>query len=288
MLNEMKIDAKTRLFGIFGNPVAHSLSPLIHNTAFKRCGIDAVYLAFCVDPDSLGLAFEGMRSLGIGGVNITIPFKEDVVNFVDEIPEDLDRLTGAINTVVLKDGELLGYNTDGPGFLYALRNELSFKPEGKDVLVLGAGGASRAVVFTLARQHADRIFIFNRSRERARGLAEYASQYFPGTEISALESPEDLPAKKLDLVVNTTPCGMKGDPDLALDWGLIAEPKAAYDLVYTPALTPWLAGAKKLGIPHANGLGMLAAQAAISFELWTGRKDGVHEMMREVLSTCRL
>jgi shikimate dehydrogenase len=286
---DMKIDSRTHLYGIFGNPVDHSLSPQLHNPVFKKLGMDAVYLAFKIEQGSLGLAFEGMRSLGIRGVNVTIPFKEDVVNFLDEIPEDLDRLTGAINTVVLKDGELLGYNTDGPGFLVSLQEDLKFRAEGKDILILGAGGSARGILFALARAGADRIFIHNRTHERAHGLAEYAAQYFPETEIQPIASFEDLPSnKKMDLIVNTTPCGMKGDTDLPLDWGLVKEPGAAYDIVYSPKETPWLKEAKRLGIPCANGLGMLVEQAALSFSLWTGKKDGVREAMREAVAACRL
>lgn len=286
---DMKIDSRTHLYGIFGNPVDHSLSPALHNPVFKKLGMDAVYLAFKVEPDSLGLAFEGMRALGIRGVNVTIPFKEDVVNYLDEIPEDLDRLTGAINTVVLKDGALLGYNTDGPGFLASLHGDLSFKPEGKDILIAGAGGSARGVLFALARAGAERIFIHNRTHERAHGLVEYASQYFPETDIEAVRSLDELGPKRLDLVVNTTSCGMKGNTEVPVDWGLLKkEPAAAYDLVYSPKETPWLKEAKKLGIPCANGLGMLVEQAALSFGLWTGKKDGVREAMREAVAACRL
>lgn len=279
---DMKIDSHTQLYGIFGNPVHHSLSPSIHNAAFKRLGMNASYLAFEIEPDALGLAFEGVRSLNIRGVNVTIPFKEDVINYVDEIPEDLDRLIGALNTVVLKDGQLLGYNTDGPGFLASLQNELSFKASGKDILVLGAGGSARGLVFALARAGAERIFILNRTVERAQGLAEYASQYFPETDIEAIRSTGELPPKKIDLIVNTTSCGMKGNDTLPLDWSAVKPPAAAYDLVYAPRETPWLKAARALGIPAANGLGMLIEQAALSFELWTGKKEGVREAMREV------
>ncbi len=281
---EHKIDSKTHLYGIFGNPIEHSLSPVLHNAVFKQLGMNSVYMAFCVESESLGLAFEGMRALGIKGVNITIPFKEDALNYLDEVPEDLDRLIGAVNTVVNKDGQLFGYNTDGPGFILALHEELSFRVEGKDVLVIGAGGAARAVVFALAKAGAERIFILNRTRERGEGLAEYTGGHFPETDIAYLESIQDLPPKKLDLVVNTTSCGMKGNTDLPLDWTLIQKPKAAYDLVYSPAQTPWLKEAGKLGIPHANGLGMLVNQAAIAFGLWTDKKEGVRGIMKEALS----
>ena len=284
---DMKIDSHTQLYGIFGNPVEHSLSPSLHNPVFKKLGMNAVYLAFEIDTQSLGLAFEGMRSLGMRGANITLPFKEDALNYLDEIPEDLDRLTGAVNTVVQKDGQLLGYNTDGPGFISALKEELSFKPAGKDILIVGAGGASRGVLFALSRAGAERVFIYNRTHGRAHGLAEYAAQYFPETEIIALASPSDLPSKSMDLVVNATSCGMRTNHQLPLEWDKIRQPKAAYDLVYTPRETPWLREAKNLGIPCANGLGMLTEQAALSFELWTGKKEGVREAMREAVAACK-
>ena len=285
---EQKIDNRTQLYGIFGNPVEHSLSPILHNAVFKKLGMNAVYLAFKTAPESLGLAFEGMRSLNIRGVNITIPFKEEVLGYLDEIPEDLDRLTGAINTVVLKDGGLFGYNTDRPGFLAALTTELSFHPSGKDVLILGAGGAARGVLFALAHLGVERIFIHNRSHGRAHSLAEHAAQYFSETEIISVASLAELPLKSMDLVVNATSCGMAGNRSLPLEWKNIKTPAAAYDLVYTPQETPWLREAKKMGIRCANGLGMLTEQAALSFQLWTGQKEGVREAMREAVASCKL
>ena len=285
---DQKIDSHTKLYGIFGNPVEHSLSPALHNSVFKKLGINAVYLAFKIAPESLALAFEGIRSLGLQGVNITIPFKEDALNYVDEVPEDIDRLTGAINTIVNKDGQLFGYNTDGPGLLTALQSELSFKPSGKEILILGAGGAARGALFALARGGAERIFLYNRTHGRAHGLAEYAATYFPETEIAAVASLADLPSNRMHLVINSTSCGMRKNQDLPLDWKEIKAPAAAYDLVYTPQETPWLKEAKKLNIPCANGLGMLTEQAALSFQLWTGKKEGVREAMREAVASCKL
>jgi len=285
---DLKIDSHTQLYGIFGNPVEHSLSPTLHNFVFKKLGMNAVYLAFKIAPESLQFAIEGMRSLSMHGINITIPFKEDALNYVDEVPEDIDRLTGAINTIVQKDGQLFGYNTDGPGLLAALQSELSFKPSGKDILILGAGGAARGALFALARAGAERIFLHNRTLGRAHGLAEYAATHFPETEIAAVASFADLPAKRMDLVVNCTPCGMRKNHDLPMDWKEIKPPIAAYDLVYTPQETPWLREAKKLGIPCANGLGMLTEQAALSFQLWTGKKEGVREAMKEAAALCKL
>ncbi len=282
----LPIDSHTQLYGVLGNPIQHSLSPQIHNAAFKQLGINGTYLAFEVDPNALGLAFEGIRTLSIRGVNLTIPFKELALDYIDEIPEDLDRATGAINTVVNKNGQLLGFNTDSPGFLRALKEELNFNPEGKSILVLGAGGAARGALFALSRANADIIRVFNRTTDRAQGLAEYAQTYFPETEISAIASIEDMHKDHFDLVVNATSVGMKNDHHKPLDLKKLNNPKAVYDLVYTPRETALLADAKKLGIPHANGLGMLANQAALSFELWTGRNESVRDIMFKELTTC--
>ncbi len=280
------IDSHTQLYGVLGNPIKHSLSPQLHNAAFKQLGMNAVYLAFEVDPNELALAFEGVRSLRLHGVNLTIPFKELALDYIDEIPEDLDRATGAINTVVNKDGLLLGFNTDGPGFLRALKDELNFNPEGKSVLVLGAGGAARGVVFALARTGADIIRIHNRTGERAQGLADYAKTYFPETEIIPVLSMDELHKDRFDLVVNATSVGMKADPHMPLDLKKLRDPRAVYDLIYNPKETAWLKEAKKLGMPCANGLGMLANQAALSFELWTGRNDAVRDIMHKELLQC--
>lgn len=281
------IDAQTSLYGVLGNPIRHSLSPLLHNAAFKKLGLNAVYLAFEVQEEMLALAFESMRSMGILGVNLTIPFKEAAVGLVDEIPEDIDRCTGAINTVVNRRGKLYGFNTDGPGLLMALHEELRFKPEGKNILILGAGGAARGAVFALARARAQKIWILNRSIERAHGLAEYAISYFPETEVEVVEHVHELRGEKIHLAINATACGLKGNTDNPLDLRLLEQKVDAYDLVYNPAQTPFLKIAEQLGFSYANGLGMLANQASLSFQLWTGQTDGVREAMFSALKECQ-
>ena len=277
------IDAATQVYGIFGSPVRHSLSPLIHNSQFKRLKMNAAYLAFEVSPDSLGLAFEAIRSLGIRGVNLTIPHKEDALNFIDEIPEDVDRCVSALNTVVNRDGKLYGYNTDVPGFLVALKEDLSFNPEGKTALVLGAGGAARGVVSALARARAERIFVCNRTQERAEGLRDYLGVFFPETELETVSAIDLLREEKIDLVVNATSLGMKNGDALPMNLKTLSKQPRVYDLVYSAKLSPFLEEAKKLGLSYADGAGMLAAQAALSFELWTGQKEGVRESMLEIL-----
>ena len=284
----MNLSSKTQLYGILGDPIEHSLSPLIHNAAFQRLDLNAVYLAFRVAPEALGLAFEGIRSLGIRGVNITIPFKQTAIEFIDEIPEDLDRATGAINTIVNRDGQLYGYNTDGVGFLTSLKEDLHFDPKGKTVLVLGAGGSACSVVFSLARAHAEHIVIYNRTQERAQGLTDFVQAYFPETEIETISALDEVYSQKIDLVVNATSCGMKGNAGSPVDLKRLKHKTSVYDLVYAPSETMLLNSAKELGWPAVNGLGMLAAQAALSFELWTGKKEGVRETMWEILKTCPL
>ena len=280
---KINIDGRTQLYGIFGNPVSHSLSPLIHNSVFSHFKMNAVYLPFLIEPAYLGIAFESLRAMGILGVNITIPFKEEALDFIDEIPEDVDRRTGAINTVLNRDRKLIGYNTDSPGFLLALKEELSFNPEGKSILVLGAGGGARSVIFSLARAHADKIWILNRAVERAEGLADYVAEFFPETEFGVVRHLYEIQGEKIDLVINATSCGMKGNQEVPLDLRILERKTAAYDLVYTPSETPFLKTAKELQFPHANGLGMLVNQAALSFEIWTGRKEEVRETMFSVL-----
>jgi shikimate dehydrogenase len=284
---KITVDAHTHLYGIFGSPVRHSLSPLIHNTAFDHLKMNAAYMAFEVSKEQLPLAFEAVRSLGIRGVNVTIPHKEAASNFVDEIPEDIDRLVGALNTVVNRNGRLFGYNTDGPGFLFALKDELGFHPEGKTALVLGAGGAARGVSFALANAEADRILIYNRTGERAKGLAEFLTGAFSDVEIEAIASPEAVKGQRVDLVVNATSCGMKADDPAPMDLKLLPVKACVYDLVYAPAETKFLKEAARLGLRRAGGLGMLAAQAALSFGLWTGQAQGVRELMLETLKKCR-
>jgi len=278
------IDSKTDLYGIFGNPVKHSLSPFLHNALFEKEGLNAVYLAFEIDPLRLSQAFDGMRAIGMKGANVTLPFKENAIDLVDEIPEDLDRWIGAINTVVLREGRLFGYNTDAPGFLAALREAFGFKAEGKSVLLFGAGGAARAAAFALAHAGADRIFIHNRTAERAQGLRDHLAPHFPDCEIVAIPSVESLEGERVDLVVNATSSGMKGESEFFFPLARMAGKPFAYDMVYTGD-TSFLKTGRSLGWQTCGGLGMLVAQGALSFGLWTGRSEGVRQTMTDLLKT---
>lgn len=282
MTPDARIDASTRLYGVLGNPVKHSLSPRLHNAAFRERGLNATYLAFEVAKEGLGLALEGVRALGMGGVNLTIPFKEDAMSFVDEIPEDIDRCTGALNTIVNRDGQLYGYNTDGPGFLLSAREDLGFDPRGKSVLVLGAGGAARGVAFALAYAGVERLWVLNRSAGRSAGLAEQLAGHFPETEIESPVAADDVEGNKVDLVVNATPLGLRSGDPAPYDLRRLKKAAAVADLVYGPEENALARAARSLGLPYTDGLGMLVAQAALAFELWTGEKDVRPAMRRAV------
>ncbi len=279
-----QIDGKTQVYGILGNPVRHSLSPLMHNALFGQHNINACYLPFEIEKGSLKLTLEAIRVLKIKGVNITVPFKEEAAALVDEIPDALDRSIGAINTVTNQDGKLLGFNTDVTGFVTALKTDLNFSAQGKSVLVLGAGGSARSVVFASAREEASEIWIHNRHPERAEKLAEYTRGFFPMRSIQALTDLKTMP--KVDLVVNCTSCGLKAEDPCVFDLDILKGKPAIYDLIYSPRQTKLLESAGDRGFPRANGLGMLATQGALSFELWMGKKKGTRDTMQKALKKC--
>ncbi|MBN1142089.1 MAG: shikimate dehydrogenase [Deltaproteobacteria bacterium] len=268
------IDGQTRVYGIFGFPVAHSLSPLMQNQAFRELGINAVYLPFPVPPERLGEAVSGLRALNLGGVNVTIPHKERVGPLLDEVTSEA-RLIGAVNTLVHMDGKLTGHNTDAPGFLRALQEELDFDPQGKRILVLGAGGACRAVVAGLSLKGAAWIGIADLLPERARRIIEDFAVTFYGTLFAGIKSdPLTLSAllPTVDLLVNATPVGMKGEGFQGYEWRLLPGHAAVFDLVYSTAGTPLVQTLRELGYRGADGLGMLAAQGEEAFFLWTGKR----------------
>lgn len=273
------ISGRTRILGIFGDPVAHSLSPLMQNEALAAAGIDAVYVPFHVRPENLATAVSAIRSLDLWGVNVTVPHKELVGPFLDVI-DPAARLIGAVNTIVNRDGVLTGYNTDAPGLLRSLAEDLWFEPAGRRILLLGAGGACRAAVVALGRAGAGWIGIANRTRSRAEALAAAFAEPLTGTtlapcgldagEISAL-----LP--QVDLLINTSAAGLRGESFPDFPWHDLAPAALVYDMVYGRGGTPLLRTARARGHRTADGLGMLAAQGEEAFFLWTGQRppDGV-------------
>ena len=270
------IDGKTQLIGLIGYPVAHTLSPAMHNAAAAALGLNATYVPLPVAPELLPDALRGLIALGFRGVNVTVPHKEAVLPHMDAI-FPAARIIGAVNTIVIGDGRLTGFNTDWSGFLSDLeRYRLALY--GRDCLVLGAGGSARAVVYALLRR-GSRVTIAARRLEQAQQLATELGTAFPDAMPPAASLLEDAAstAALLDepILINTTPLGMEGTYSERSPWpdgAPFPSGAFAYDLVYTPRETCFMAQARAAGRQTANGLGMLVGQAAEAFEVLTGRR----------------
>jgi shikimate dehydrogenase len=270
----------TRLAAVIGSPVRHSLSPAMHNAAFRALDLDWIYLAFEVAVDEVAAAFAGARALRIAGLSVTIPHKAAALAAVDESTAAA-RAVGAVNTIVASDdGGLRGDNTDGPGFIAALADE-GFDPAGMVCAVVGAGGAGRAVVHALAGAGAAEVVVVNRSLERAESAAALAG---PAGRVG---TGADL--EHADLVVNATPLGLAGaaTEDLPLDPGLLGPGHLLVDLIPNPAVTPLMRAARDRGAQVAGGLGMLVHQGALAFELWTGRPAPIEVMRAAAVEALR-
>lgn len=262
-----------RLFGLFGDPVGHSLSPHLQNEAFRLLGINGVYLSFAIKPAELGAAVEAVRCLKMGGVNITIPHKERIVPYLDRLAGDA-LLTGSVNTVVPEDGKLVGYSTDGEGFLLSLRHQGQMEPAGKKVVLLGVGGAARALAFRLAQAGVAALYLVGRNPEKTNRLQAALRDRigFPAVGLSFADPGLAEVAAEADLVVNATPLGMFPATAEQPAFPLVACHRGCLvaDLVYHPLKTTFLREARKLGLPTLEGLGMLIYQGILACRLWTG------------------
>lgn len=283
------ISAETRICGLIGDPVEHSMSPVMHNAAFSSLGLDYTYLPFRVEKENLAKAIDGVRALNIRGLNVTIPHKVAAISLLDELDPLAERI-GAVNTIVNNNGILKGYNTDASGFLKALLQR-GIEPRGKKVVILGAGGASRAISFILSERGAD-LVILNRQLEMdwAVELASSISR-FSVKEVKALElSKQNLKAvlEDADILVNATSVGMSPNinqtpvPKRLLKLGLVV-----FDIVYNPIKTRLLAEAEEAGAKTIEGLGMLVWQGALAFELWTGLKPSAEIMKAEAVKALK-
>ncbi len=276
------ISGKTRVCGIIGDPIEHTMSPAIHNAAFTKMGLDYVYVAFRVKAEELGEAIEGMRALNMRGLSVTIPHKVAALKFLDKL-DPLAEKIGAVNTIVNDDGVLTGYNTDATGFLQAML-EREVEPKGRNIVILGAGGASRAVSFILADRGAN-LVILNRRLELdwAVELAHRISQTF-SKKVEALElNRENLikALEKADILVNATSVGMSPrSNETPVPFDLLRNQLIVYDIVYNPVKTKLLREAEAAGAETISGVDMLVWQGALAFEKWTGLKAPV-ELMKE-------
>ncbi|KIL38270.1 shikimate dehydrogenase [Gordoniibacillus kamchatkensis] len=275
------IDSHTIVYGVFGDPVRHSKSPIMLNRAFREAGINAVYAAFHILPAQLGDAVRGVRALGFRGINVTIPHKVEVMQYLDEIDEGA-RVIGAVNTIVNEGGRLVGYNTDGIGYVRSLREETGMDLAGRRVVLLGAGGAARGVGYALAREGIASLRIVNRTAERAVELAAALSAYADcaGAGMDGAAAA----VRDADVVVNTTSAGMHPNvDDVPLDPDLLHSGLIVSDLIYNPLKTRLLAEAERRGAKTHGGLGMFIYQGAYAFEYWTGRQAPVAAMRETVL-----
>jgi shikimate dehydrogenase len=269
------VNATTKVVGVIGYPISHSLSPQMHNSAFAHLGLNYIYVAWEVAPQNLKFAIDGVRGLGIVGLNVTIPHKEKVGEFLDELGEEA-RMVGAVNTVQNLNGKLIGYNTDVEGFKRALGVDV----RGKRAVLLGAGGAGRAVAYALVSSGA-RCIILNRTEERAKELAE-RYKILGEIEGKALTPGNIKEAMRgADILVNATSLGMKGE-EIEGVGEVLDEEILVMDLVYNPRETPLLRRAREKGARVVEGWKMLLHQGAFSFEIWTGRKAPL-EVMERVL-----
>lgn len=272
----MSISGKTRVMGLFGYPVEHSLSPAMHNAAFESLKLDCCYVTFSVMPGLLKDAVKAIRALNLAGVNVTMPHKENVIPLLDKVDADASFI-GAVNTIVNRNRKLTGYNTDGKGFMQSL-SEARISIANKNILILGAGGASRAIGYHLIKK-ASGVFIYDIDKNKAGKLVRNLNK-IKGNVFSAQRLAFSVQNEDIDIIINATPLGLKkGDP-LPIDVKLIDRRHIVCDLIYKN--TPLLQQASRKGCKTLNGLGMLLWQGIFAFELWTGKKPPV-EVMRKAL-----
>ena len=281
----MKIDGYTRLAAVVANPIKHSISPFIHNSAFEATNTNGVYLAWEVDATELAETVANIRRYQMYGINLSMPYKEQVIPYLDQLSEEA-CLIGAVNTVVNREGTLIGYNTDGKGFFKSLP---SFKISKKRLVLLGAGGAAKAILAQAILDGVSQISVFVRSSsmEKTRPYLEKI-QNATGfrVDLFALEDVQDLQDSitKADLLVNATSVGMDGSSQPIPTSIVLPEKLMVADVIYQPFETPFLKWARNQGNQSINGLGMLLYQAAEAFELWTGKEmptDQIWELLKQ-------
>lgn len=270
------------VFGIIGNPIDHSLSPHMHNAAFSKLKIKAVYLPFNIKRSQIKNTIGVFKKNSIRGFNVTIPFKTDCVKYLDAI-DPLAEMIGAVNTVVLKGKKFVGYNTDYLGFIRSVKEELKIDLSNAKVMILGAGGASRAVGFGCAKDGVSKLFIYDIEAGKAEKLANNINHYFPCSKANAISIGNLAECiKDVDLLINCTPLGMNKKDPLPIDSRFLHKGLKVYDIVYNPLKTKLVKTASRKGIKATGGLGMLLYQGASAFELWT-KKKAPTALMRKVL-----
>lgn len=279
--------SKTRLCTVIGDPIEHSLSPIMHNAAFKALHLNYVYLAFQVKRGELKTAVDWIRTIGIHGISVTLPHKVEIMKYIDSV-DQLAKAIGAVNTIHNKDGKLLGYNTDGIGAFKALKEKVP-NLHGRKVVILGAGGAARAIAFTLANEGVN-LTILNRTGNNAIQLAKSLQTKF-GSPVSGFKLEDRLLRKTLseaDILINATQVGMSPKENETLVTRNFMNPNlAVFDVVYNPLKTRLLKEAEAAGATTIDGVNMLVYQGAEAFRIWTGHTPPIEVMRRAVIDKLR-
>ncbi len=275
----------TKLVGLFGHPVTHSLSPVMHEAAFEHSGLDYRYLLFDIYPPNLKKALDSLFPLGFRGINLTLPHKKRAIAFLDRVTDEA-KMIGAVNTIVVDHGKLIGHNTDGKGFIASIERDARVKLKNKKVVILGAGGAAHAIATELALAGVGKMSIFNIVLYEAKDLAIRIKRYIHSSDTEFfLLKPGDVLDEKIrgaDIIINATSVGLKESDPLLVNPSVIDDRHLVCDVIYNPPKTKLLEAAHKRKAKTLNGLGMLLYQGAISFELWTGKKAPL-QVMKTVL-----
>ncbi len=267
------IGPETEIYCLLGNPVRHSLSPAMHNAGFRALGINAVYLAF--EPDDIGVAVQGLREIGASGFNVTMPFKAQIIRHLDRVDGMAEKI-GAVNTVVNRNGKLVGFNTDGIGAVNALKKATAIA--GKKILLIGCGGAGSAIAFCLKKENAA-VVVADRNESKAAGLAKKTGSEKIGIgEITSGNSGD------FDVVINATPVGMEPNHnETPMETNLLRKNTVIFDIVYEPRETRFLREAKKRGCATVSGIEMLLEQGYEAFRLFTGKEAPRGAMRKAVM-----
>jgi shikimate dehydrogenase len=285
----IQISSKTKLTGLLGYPLEHTMSPAMHNRAFEVLNLDFFYLPIEVGAADLADVIRGMIKMNFVGFNITMPHKIEIMKYLDEI-EPIAAAIGAVNTVVIKDGRLKGYNTDGSGYFRSLQEETGIDAKGRNVFILGSGGACRALAFNAAFRGADRLYLCNRTVQKAKDLASEINEKVRACAIPL--SMEQGAAKKAlsetDILINTTSIGMYPETNaIPIEAGLLEKRMTVSDIIYNPLKTRLLLEGEKAGCKTHSGLGMFLYQGGEAQEKWTGHKapiEAMRELLKETLS----
>lgn len=279
----MEIKGNTKITGVFGYPVSHSLSPVFQNAAFNHLSLNFVYLPFEIKPEFLNKGVEAIKFFNFRGINLTIPHKKQAFFLVDELDEEA-KILKVVNTIVNEDGKLKGYITDGKGFVRSIKEDGKINLAGKNVYILGAGGSAWAISGALVKEKIENLIITNRTIEKAKAIEKHLKDNFnfQNIEVVEFEKRNEINFNNIDIIINTTSVGMKEGDIILIEENRLKKNIFIYDIIYNRK-TELIKTAEKLNLPHLDGISMLVYQGAISFEIWTGEKSPVEIMKKSLI-----